>query len=369
MILINDIIGTRKIAERIKTKINSNLDIPKISEHAESILSTPFKFVEKGMFKPISKKLRLTWIPSQLFSAVAFKKKDEEDYEVRLSYGVGISIYRDASQMTQMLLKAPMILGELNLGGNTPIIIKPPQIKYEVIFGNLMKLPLEWLFYHEIGHMIESHHLLSDVDKFLINDNDYLGLCIAETQFKELTVEEALVSQVLEISADFQGVRFLIRQLVVEKEMKSETVNELEIWALLVGVVCLFYHFYEIEKNRFHDKSEKIGSHPSPDIRFQFLLSNIVNMISDAAYAKTIPWATNEDYAQHILNHAWVFSSSYWNNFYEKNQLMPEMFSRGGNFNLNANKIENLKIKWKELRPQVARNIFKGVSTSSMDFG
>lgn len=369
MILINDINAARQIADKIKTKINDKLDIPGISVQAENILSIPFKFVEFGMFKPSNKKIKLTWAPSQLFSAVAFKKKDEEDYEVRLTYGVGISIYKDAAQMIQMLTKSPMILESLNLGGNSPIILKALPIKYEVIFGNLFKFPLEWLFYHEVGHMIESHHLMSDVEKFLINDDGYLGLCIAETEFKELTIDEALVSQVLEISADFQGIRFLIRQFVSQKEIKSETVNELEIWAILVGVVCLFYHFYEIEKNRSKDKSQRISSHPSPDIRFKFLLSNIVHMISDAAYAKSIPWATNEDYVIDILNHAWAFASSYWNNFYEKNQIMPEMFSKGLDINANLNEIDNLKIKWKELRPQIEKYIFKNIPTGPMDFG
>lgn len=321
------------------------------------------------MFDENNKHLRLTWAPSESFGATAFINKDAENYEVRLTYGVAISVYRDAAQMLNMLSKAHMIFDSLNLGGHTPIITKRPQIKLEKIFSNIWKYPLQWLFYHEIGHMIESHHQLSDAEKFVINDGEFIGLCISDRSVSELSSEEALVSQVLEISADFQGFRFLIRQLAAEKANDSEIIEELDIWALLVGVACLFYHFYEIGSKKYHNKSRENASHPAPDVRLQFFLSNMVNAITDPAYIKVIPWAKNKNHVNHILEHAWTFASSYWNDFYEEKNIMPEMFVKGGDIDSNSKEIIKIKEKWKELRPLIAAGIFKGVSTGPMDFG
>lgn len=364
----NNIYAAREVANKIKSAVDAKIDKPKISEGAEHILYVPFSIAKIGMFDINNKELKLTWKPSDLFEATAFKNKDAEKYEVRLTYGVAISIYRHAAQMKEMLSKAPMILDDLNLNGSSPIITKKPQIKLENIFINLWTYPLQWLFYHEIGHMIESHHQLSNAEKFLIDDGAFLGLCISDTSLHKLTSQEALVSQALEISADFQGFRFLIRQLAAVKDKKSETIDELDIWALLVGVACLFYHFYEVDNKKYHNKSRENASHPAPDLRFQFFFANVVNAITDAAYIKTIPWAKNENHVIHVLEHAWAFASSYWNNFYEQKNIMPEMFLKGGDVDLNAQEIAKIKEKWKELRSQITAGVFNGVSTSPMDF-
>lgn len=352
---------TRQLADRIKERVASKLDVPQITDAAQSILKFPHRMCHSGMFEPNKRSLCIQWLPSLLFDASAHERNDKE-FNVKISYGVPIAIFRDAAQMSIVLKKAPMILNELKLGSSL-IITKRPEIDLEKLHLDLCQFPLKWLFYHEAGHIIERHHLLPHAANLVCRNGEGLGLFEMNNSGTVLSGKDAWVSHALEISADYQAIRMLIRHQVAQ----GENITELEIWTLVTSIACLYYRFYGAEYWNFD--TEARGTHPNPIIRFRFMVSNLTSMLFDDTYRKAIPWAYNKDNVYDILRHALAFASSYWNDFnYQGNQIPRLLRDLNGDLSIHSPYLSVLDLTWKDLRPQIEKLIFPNIPTSPMDF-
>jgi len=62
--------------------------------------------------------------------------------------------------MTEVLLKAPMILYGLHLDKSRLILTQPEPLNIQIVMQNLFELPLRWLYFHELGHLAEGHGAL-----------------------------------------------------------------------------------------------------------------------------------------------------------------------------------------------------------------
>ena len=353
--------NVRQIADRIKEQVTGTLDVPKITSAAQSILNLPHKFCHLAMFEPNGKSQHIQWVPSKLFEASAHER-NENNFDVKISYEVPVAIYRDAAQMSVVLKKSPMILAELKLGSKI-IIADRPKIDLEKLNVDLVKLPLQWLFYHETGHIIEKHNHLPQAANLLCCEGEERGLFEMNRGGATLSGREAWVSHAIEISADYQATRMLVRQLVSERE----NITELEIWAIMVGVTCLYYRFCGAENVDF--STEARGTHPNPVIRFRLMLSNLSSMLFDDTYRKAMPWSYNKDYVYGILYHAFIFASSYWNDFNGQGNKIPRLLREmNGDLSLHSQYLRILEKTWNDLRPQIEKLSFPNIPTSPMDF-
>lgn len=352
----------RTIAERIKQQVDVVITPEKISELASAALDMDYLFCKHSMFEPNQKTLGLVWLPSKVFKASATQRSSEY-FNVNISYEVPNAVFRDAVQMSKVLSKAPAILHALPRPSNSIILTKPQEIKPHTLTQGLFELPFQWLFYHEVGHIIEGHGLLPQAKSLLVNEEGEFGLHDVAATNLVISEEAAWVSHALEISADYQGARLLIRRLAG----KNNFISTLDIWFLVVGVTCLFYRFHDNRSEKFTQGAQ--GTHPDPTFRLRFFLANILDMVTDNAYAKIIPWAANTAILNDVINHALAFASSYWNNFNYSGTLIPQFIQEVNSVDDAKMKyVKTVQVKWKEMREQVLANYFKKVITSPMDF-
>lgn len=282
------------------------MDIPAITAAAQKLLEQPKAFADRICFDQNQKRLHLKWSLEKRFRGSASLRGDA-DFDITLSYEAAVCIWQDAMQMGEQLKMAPGILAMLRLD-ESKIIQTPSQpLDLTLITTKLFELPLKWLFYHELGHIIEGHRELPEAGHIVTHSVDALHINDFEASAENptLTGQQAWISHCLEIAADYQAARFLLRSVYA----LQNRISELDLWATVAGVVCLLYRFHG--QHRGDLQAEANGSHPDPASRFDFFTTNVIHMATD----QTCPWAARNDRVVEIIHHASVFAANYWQNF------------------------------------------------------
>ncbi len=127
----------------------------------------------------------------------------------------------------------------------------------------MFELVVCWIFFHELGHLVQRHYML----KTPANNN-------IDTEILEISEQGSKSSpdipgQAREVMADIEGIDLTLKYM-----KRKGILNNQSLYILLCGVNCMYQRFYqEYETNLDLSK----GSHPHPVIRNEFFHSFILN--------------------------------------------------------------------------------------------
>ena len=146
----------------------------------------------------------------------------------------------------------------------------------------MFELMLVWIFFHELGHVVQQHYLLrvpsagaEKVDVFLEIPDSVAGTdCMADTAVLSETAD--LASQSRELMADAEAIDLTLKYLGRSNRLCFEVV-----YLLYCSISCMYQRFYRHYAESLHVTGQ---SHPHPALRQEvseaFLTLSIVRNIT-----------------------------------------------------------------------------------------
>lgn len=117
----------------------------------------------------------------------------------------------------------------------------------------MFELVLTWVFFHELGHLVQRHHML----KFKYGST--LELKIEENNNSG---EPDISGQAREILADIEGLDLTLKYM-----KRKKIFNPQSLYLLMSGINCMYQRFYQ---NYDTNLDIHQGTHPHPVIRNEF---------------------------------------------------------------------------------------------------
>ncbi|MDZ5614609.1 hypothetical protein U2261_08345 [Achromobacter xylosoxidans] len=309
------------------------------------------------------KNIEFHWRATTSFQASA-SIRNQDTHEIKLSYGVPISIYKDAYLVSHLLKKgAPF---DSKICAQLPALTDTHQIDSYLSDNNnngsirslLFTNPLLWVFFHEQAHLFQNHGELY-LRETLRSRSDYEWIEIFDKTHTPLTGEEAWTRHCFEFSADYEATHSLI-YYEIEKKGK---ISFLSIWTILFSLSRLFFRFHEDTPKS--PLSEAVGSHPVPYIRMYLASICVLDFLDRPEVFKHIDWASNRDDLRRIMDHAILSAQTY--------TAWARITPNDDNIEIGAGEYQQIETyiylmlgKWKDLHPKILPFYFGSASIMPM---
>ncbi len=314
---------------------------------AVDVLSSVSGDLAGGIYADLGGTLDFAWSTERRVSAWAESPGDPNvapNHRVVICYELALRLYRDVEDYHQFgaaaLLEEPYdtIFKDFNPKPRLPGYIDKLDSIQNMFIG-----ALTWVFFHEVGHLIQEHGYIRE--KFggqslvaRIDDCESDGS-------NELGARASLISHVTEFAADVEAIQWCVQELArhflpmegnaTENDLKEFRSN---LFLLVTGISCALYRF---NGDRPVDPTKHpVGSHPTPIRRLEVCLPNVfekldlgglghelhllsrselVYLCTGAAYSAGFFWlkryASGGDIPAHFMAKGLLqdpFKASYW---------------------------------------------------------
>ena len=119
----------------------------------------------------------------------------------------------------------------------------------------MFEFMVSWVFFHELSHIIQSHHKLKE------NKENHISFYEMDKHLKE---EEYYDSQAREILADIEGLDLTLQYL-----KREGSYNYNSFYFVLCAQTCMFNRFYHAKYKEEYFVLK--GSHPHPVVRYEYI--------------------------------------------------------------------------------------------------
>lgn len=153
---------------------------------------------------------------------------------------------------------------------------EPPLFEYFSIEQNCFNMfvgALTFVFFHELGHLLQRHSCLRE--RFGNNIASTINESNIDKENK-LVGKQATISHITELYADSYAISSCLSEIIRHfKDDKKEL--KVALYQFVCGLSCTFYVFSD---GKIHQVThEPVGSHPSALIRLEFALPKIYELM------------------------------------------------------------------------------------------
>ncbi|MBK9160276.1 MAG: hypothetical protein IPM27_01680 [Nitrosomonadales bacterium] len=254
-----------------------------------NVLSTLNRELGEGIYAEVKGELAIQWGYDPIFGAYASSCGSIDQppqHCVTIRFEFIRQMWRDAENFCDFLNAIPA-------GSDTDRLYDfygdsaklPSCFSKEEQIKNLFMAALTWVYFHEIGHLMQEHGVIrarhgaiddqksSEVHEFNAYGNN------------ALTGHAAVVSHTTELAADFEATNFYLMELFrhisdprfVRQENRAEVFSGL-LYLMICGLSIVFYRFngaFPLAPSTFPE-----GSHPSPLTRLEINIPHIFEILS-----------------------------------------------------------------------------------------
>jgi hypothetical protein len=213
---------------------------------------------------------------------------------------------------------------------------------------------LAFLFYHELGHLIQRHDLIKGSNSFSAMDEEY-GFEVSETQNQMLQGKGAEVSHNLELSADFYAINASLSHLV--QLFGGSNLPQLA-YLLSVSAGWLIHRFSKDTPPAV--VGQPSGTHPNPAPRLRYLVDAIEYFASQDLWRQFFTFYTGQTQMRSTITEAILISNLYWQSAHEQRETISTDFLKKVDFatkNPLTLRYRNIISKsWRSIRPKIVAN-------------
>ncbi|MDH0683053.1 hypothetical protein [Achromobacter animicus] len=302
------------------------MDDLKIYHLAGEVLGAITQDLNAGTYARLGGELSLYWSTDEVFGAFASSPGEINQppvHSITVHYKLVRQVWRDAENFCNFLRNAPDgsdVDKLLTFYGGAKL---PTCFDDEECVQNLFVAAITWVYFHEIGHLMQEHGVIRG--QFGPQDGDAKRTTelydLQASKDKLVVGREALVSHVTELAADFEATHFYVAELIrhardhnfVDEKARNEVVSGL-LYLMVSGLSLVFFRFNG--KQPILPTPVVEGSHPKPLIRLEFIVPQIfealdgrlaralagheldreqlVSLCTQAASAATVFWTMTE---------------------------------------------------------------------------
>lgn len=269
--------------------------------------------------------LRILWdpMPDHIASASSPGKVDQPpQHSVTIHYQFVRQLWRDAEAFCEFIRAIPP-------GSDTDKLYEyfnqledkaklPQCFTEEEQVKNLFLAALTWVYFHEIGHLMQEHGYIrakysgSTIQQSNADVHEFLAEGDAP-----LTELAAVVSHTTELAADFEATTIFLSELFrhmdgpdfVEQNKKSEVFSGL-LYLMICGLSIVFLRFNG--PRPLSRSAVPRGSHPDPMTRLEINISHINDLLSIFRGAEEFGHIFDKSTLVKLSGKAGLSASLYW---------------------------------------------------------
>lgn len=287
---------------------------------AGEVISNICRDLNETIYQEIGGKLSIVWREDESFNASAKilnRLTDPPNHIIFLNYYLVKELYGDVvayHEFVENIHYHPDILAVLNTISEEPLL--PESFIKKDNINNMFMASLTFVFFHELGHLMQQHARIRAV--FLGNDSDNLTLdeCDVENSIL-LTGKQAAVSHTTELAADANAIARCIHELMRQFSHESLVGQDdkgklfLEVVKLFVsGISSLFYRFRGVDSGRIEEVP--LGTHPLPLVRLEMNLPRIYEMLSFDVIDKIMGHKLNREEIVRLVSKSAYSGAFFW---------------------------------------------------------
>lgn len=352
-----------------------------IYQLAGEVLGTITHELSDGIYAKLGGELSINWRGEKIFGAFASSPGEIDKppkHGITVYYEFVRQVWRDAEEFCKFLRSIPEGTDVDKLYDFYDDRVKLPTcFNDEGHVKNMFVAAITWVYFHEIGHLMQEHGVIRD--EFGPSDGDAKQTSdvydLEASKDKHVVGREALVSHVTELAADFEATNFYVIELLrhvidpdfVDEKERTEVLSGL-IYLMVCGVSLVFFRFNGNQPILPTAVIE--GSHPNPLIRLEFIVPQIFESL-DGSMARS---ATDHDIDRRqlvLLCTKAAFSATlYWSMAKTENHMFDNRLMLKG---LLSNPIvlqyfQPVVESWDEMSPRVKEVRRYGLPRGLMTF-
>lgn len=275
-----------------------------IYEQATNVLTMITADLNDSIYKNMNGELTLLLGTDEAVNAWA---RDDSIDISRPKHTIGINyklievLYRDIENFCHFYSQ---FLTNENIDALLPNFTKEPLLfdctSIEKNCFNMFVGALTFVFFHELGHLLQRHSSLRE--RFGNQIASIINECNIDKENK-LVGKQAAISHITELYADSYGI-FSCLSEIVRHFNDDKTELRVALYQFVCGLSCTFYIFSDGKNHQVTHKP--VGSHPSALIRLEFALPKIyelMDLVNDFVKHEM----TREDLV-HICGRASIYS-------------------------------------------------------------
>lgn len=335
-----------------------------IYELASRVLGDITRDLNEGIYAKLGGELTISWHEEKIFGAFA-STLDEigkpPKHRVTMYYELARTVWRDAENICKFLRSIPKDSGTDKLYDLFEDRVKLPTcFNDEDIVRNIFVAAITWVYFHEIGHLIQEHGVIrKEFGMGADGTVQATDVCDFEaSNTKRLVGREALVSHVTELAADFEATNFYVLELLrqvtstdlVEDDELTEVISGL-IYLMVCGLSLIFFRFNGSQPILPTAVIE--GSHPTPLTRLEINVPQIFESLHLAG--KVIDHGLDRKQLVFLCGKAVLSATLYWTMTMTDKYKFDHRFLLKGLLN-NSVILEYLQpivVCWDEILPRV----------------
>lgn len=329
-----------------------------------SLLTTLNKELGEGFYAKLEGELAIQWGSDPIFGAYASSRGPVDEppqHCVTIRYEFIRQMWRDAEDFCHFLNIIPAGSDTDRLydlfGDNAKL---PSCFSKEDQIKNLFMAALTWVYFHEIGHLMQEHGYIRA--KHGVIDDQKSGEVHEFYASGEapLTGHAAIVSHTTELAADFEATNFFLLELIrhitdpsfSSEENRSEIFGGL-LYLMICGLSIVFYRFNGALP--LAPSTVPQGSHPAPLTRLEINIPHIFEILSAPGMGEFI--GHNLDRKQLVLlsQKAALSAALYWSMTETNEGKLDDRFLIKGLLSDSAvmQYLTHIVECWDELLPEV----------------
>ncbi len=329
-----------------------------------NVLTTLNRELGESIYAKLQGELKLHWNSDPIFSAYASSSGPVDQppqHCVTIHYEFVRQIWRDAEDFCNFLNAIPSESDVDKLYDFYDDTAKLPScFSKEEQIKNLFLAALTWVYFHEIGHLMQEHgHIRSKHGAIDAQKPSEIHEFYASKK-KPLTGQAAVVSHTTELAADFEATNFYLMELFrhitdpefVNKENRAEVFGGL-LYLMICGLSIVFYRF-----NGSLPPSQPTfpqGSHPSPLTRLELNIPHIFEILSIPEIGKFIGHDLDRKQLVLLSNKAGLSAALYWSMNKTSERKFDDSFLLKGPLSDSSvlQYLTHILKCWNELLPEV----------------
>jgi len=253
-----------------------------IYEFAQNVLSRITEKLSETYYKNLNGSLTLGWSEEPQFNAWAESHTipgQAPNHKIILNYELVRQLYRDAEGFCAYVQTEPVLNLIKNAFKNHPHDCLPRCFTLESCIKNMFLSALTWVYYHELGHLMQEHGMVR---------NNVVGSATKNTIGEidshakiPLTGRAALISHATELAADFEATTLCVFSSALHFLKESSDLCDAEvftgnIYLLTCSLACIFYRFNGGTAGAMG--TPITGSHPSAIYRIEIIAPHIYEL-------------------------------------------------------------------------------------------
>lgn len=307
-----------------------------IYELASSVVGSIVSDLSEGIYAELGGSLMASWSTEPKVAAWAASladPKDAPEHRVVMCYELVRQLYRNTEEYhkfaTDQFLEDQF---QIVFRDYDPLPRLAEHIPRENSIRNMFIGALTWVFFHEIGHLVQEHGYIRTTF-----GGTEAGMDIEDCESdgnKPLEGRASVISHVTEFAADVEATQWCVGELVRHFVPKLEDIDEhalLEfrsnLYLMVSGISCAFYLFHG--QRSAAPTSFPYGSHPTPIRRLEVCLPNVFEKLDFGGRGEKFHGLSRAQLV-YLCTGAAYSAAFYWLWRYAKQPGIPEHFMPKG---------------------------------------